>query len=151
MRASNVVLRRAPRRDRADAGPARVSGRGTFGRPSRRPPACRAPRLRDKGRAALGTAAARGHRASVAPLRILSAFPATRWITLRPPDRARSPGHVAHDPAAKWIRGTRPLMHRARLRAVVLLGGERKGRRVFSRRDAIEPVLQDGLDVAVRP
>ena len=65
--------------------------------------------LRDKGRAALGTSAARGHRASVAPLRILAAFPATRWITLRPPDRARSPGHVAHDPAAKWIRGTRPL------------------------------------------
>jgi hypothetical protein len=40
---------------------------------------------------------------------ISAAFPATRWITLRPPGRARSPGHVAHDPAARWIRGTRPL------------------------------------------
>src|ERR1019366_3156005 len=40
--------------------------------------------LRDKGRAALGTSAARGHRASVAPLRILAAFPATRWLTIRP-------------------------------------------------------------------
>jgi hypothetical protein len=65
--------------------------------------------LRRKRRAALSTSAARGHRASVAPAWILAAFPAARWITLRPPGLARSPGHVGHDPAAKWIRGTRPL------------------------------------------
>jgi hypothetical protein len=68
-------------------------------------------RLRGKRRAALGTSAARGHRASVAPTQILAAFSAARWITLRPPGRARSPGQVDHDGAAKWIRGTRPLKH----------------------------------------
>lgn len=65
--------------------------------------------LRDKGRAALGTSATRGHWPSVAPAPIMAAFSAARWITLRPPGRARSPGHVGHDLAAKWIRGTRPL------------------------------------------
>jgi hypothetical protein len=65
--------------------------------------------LRSKRRAALGTSAARGHRVSVAPPPLLAAFSAVKGITLRPPPRARSPGHVAHDPASKWIRGTRPL------------------------------------------
>src|ERR1019366_7700210 len=68
--------------------------------------------LRDKGRAALGTSATSGHWPSVAPAQITAAFPAAWWITLRPPGPTRSPGHVGHDPAAKWIRGTRSLKSR---------------------------------------
>jgi hypothetical protein len=70
--------------------------------------------LRREGLTALGTSATRGHCASVAHRRILAAFPAIRWITLRPPRRARSPGPVGHNPAAKWIRATRPLKTKRR-------------------------------------
>ena len=65
--------------------------------------------IRSEGPTALRTSATRGHRASVAQPRILVAFPAPRWITLRPPGAGPSPRHVGHDPAAKWISGTRPL------------------------------------------
>ena len=87
--------------------------------------------LRDKGPAALGTSATRGHRPSVAPAQIMAAFPAARWITLRPPGPARSPGHVGHDPAAKWIRGTRPLKF---VSDESRLSGAPRSRRVGERR-----------------
>ena len=83
--------------------------------------------LRDKGRAALGTSATRGHRASVAPAQIMAAFPAARWITLRPPGPARSPGHVGHDPAAKWITRTRPLKNRAQIAMMLVLAAGTAG------------------------
>jgi hypothetical protein len=65
----------------------------------------RLPRGRPRGerRAALGTSAARGHLDSVAPTSILAAFPAARWITIRPRSNGRSPGRVDHYAAVKWI------------------------------------------------
>jgi hypothetical protein len=66
-------------------------------------------RLGHEHRAALGASATGGHCASVAPAWIVAAFPAARWITIRPRSDGRSRGHMDHYATAKWIRETRSL------------------------------------------
>jgi hypothetical protein len=107
--AAALARRLARRRDRGGAGPARVSGHVLFGRPPRKHAAWHgrtAPPQRSCGTRCIG-----GWRpcTSVASAWNRAAFSAARWITIRPPASGRLRRHVDHYPAAKWIRGTRPL------------------------------------------
>ena len=108
-------------------------------------------RLGHERRAALGTSATGGHCASVAPAWIVAAFPAAKWITIRPRSGARSRGRVDHYAAAKWIRGTRPLKPpraaRARTRACSAALAETRARaraRAFATPPSRAPVHAHG-------